>query len=373
MPDNKAHPSAIDLSGLLLSKGVSFCLYRFPGEKDFQLAVEKNILISSNKKGSGGNTPDFVIAPFTKNDDSTKVLLQKFDLKEVGLAFWDHIEKLPDSSISWGPLPAAITKDIYLKRIGQYLKDIRSGNLSKAILSRVILVDKPKGFDVFHFFSSLAATYPETFVSLFYVPRMGIWTGASPELLLKKENSTYRTMALASTQPRKESGEYSWRKKEEEEHRLVQEHIEEIFLKNKCTLQSKEGPYTIETGKVAHLRTDYVFKETGENALNSILAQLHPTPAIGGLPVREALECIAHYEGYNRNYYTGYFGETNNKNFSRLYINLRCMQIGSEQIAIYVGGGISADSDPEEEWAETNQKSLTLLEIIEDTTRQHAQ
>lgn len=372
MSDNKEHPSVIDLSVLLLSKGISFCLYRFPGEKDFQLAVKKDILISSNKKESRENKMDFIIAPFTQNEVSTTVLLRKLDLKEEAPGFWENVNKLTYSSISWQVLPAAITKEVYLERIGQYLKDIRSGEVSKAILSRVILVDKPKDFDVFHFFSSLTATYPETFVSLFYIPGMGIWTGASPELLLKKEGPTYRTMALASTQPRNESGDYTWRKKEEEEHRLVQEHIEEIFLKNNCTLQSKEGPYTIETGQVAHLRTDYVFEETGESNQDSIVAQLHPTPAIGGLPVKASLDCIDRFEGYNRNYYTGYFGETNNKNFSRLYINLRCMQIGREQIAIYVGGGISADSDPEEEWAETNQKSLTLLELIHDPARHHA-
>ncbi len=366
MSDNKKPPSAIDLSGLLLSKGITFCLYRFPGEKELQLAVEKDLFISSNKNEPGTNKPVFVIAPFIKNEVSTTALLQRLDVEKDGPGFWNQIEKLPDSLISWQPLPAAITKDVYLERIEKYLKHIRSGVLSKAILSRVIRVDKPKDFNVFHFFSSLTATYPDTFVNLFYIPGMGIWTGASPELLLKKEDSTYQTMALASTQPIKKSGDYIWRRKEEEEHRLVQEHIEDIFLNKNCLLQTKKGPYTIETGQVAHLRTDYVFEETGDNAQDSILKLLHPTPAIGGLPVTASLNCIARYEGYNRNYYTGYFGETNNKNLSRLYINLRCMQIGSEQIAIYVGGGISADSDPEEEWAETNQKSLTLLDLIND-------
>ena len=41
------------------------------------------------------------------------------------------------------------------------------------------------------------------------------------------------------------------------------------------------------------------------------------------------------------------------------------MQIGEKEIALYIGGGISEGSDAEEEWEETNQKSLTLLEIME--------
>ncbi|MEO9021138.1 MAG: chorismate-binding protein, partial [Ginsengibacter sp.] len=250
MFQTKEHLSAIDFSRLLLSKGISFCLYRFPGEKDFQLAVQKDHLYSFNENESG-ETPEFIIAPFIKNDYSNIVRLQKYDPGKANTGFQEQVEKMPDSAIIWQPLPAAITKEAYLQKIDQDLKDIRLGKLSKAILSRVILVEKPRNFDVFNFFLSLASTYPETFVSVFYIPGMGIWTGASPELLLKKEGTIYRTMALASTQPRKESGDYTWRPKEEEEHRLVQEHIEAIFQKSNCTLQSKNGPYTIETGQVA--------------------------------------------------------------------------------------------------------------------------
>lgn len=318
------------------------------------------------------NPVNFLIAPFIENDESSTVVLQKIFPKQANDHFLKFIEELEDKSIEWKPLPAVITKEVYFERIGNYLRDIRSGKLSKAILSRVILLEKPKDLDVFNFFASLSSTYPETFANIFYIPGKGIWIGASPELLLEKQHTKYTTMALAGTQPKKMAGEYFWRKKEKEEHFLVQHHIMEIFLKNNCALVYSNGPYTTETGKVAHLKTDYIFEEIAQSNEERIIQQLHPTPAIGGLPVQEALECISKYEGYNRNFYAGYFGETNQRDFSRLYINLRCMQIGSEQIAIYVGGGISADSDPEEEWAETNQKSLTLLELINDPDRLHA-
>ncbi|HUN02359.1 MAG TPA: chorismate-binding protein, partial [Niabella sp.] len=47
-----------------------------------------------------------------------------------------------------------------------------------------------------------------------------------------------------------------------------------------------------------------------------------------------------------------------------LYINLRCMQVGKDKIAIYTGGGITAASDAEEEWQETILKSKTVAEKI---------
>ncbi len=362
----KQHNPANHLSRLLLKKGIPFCLYRFPNEGIDHLAMEKERFISSGLISLINNPVNFIIAPFIRNEESSTVVLQTILPEEINVDFIEFIDQLEDKPIDWHPLPAASSKEEYLERIGNYIKEIRIGKLSKAILSRVILLDKPKDLDVFDFYSTLSSSYPETFTSLFYIPGMGIWTGASPELLLEKENTKYKTMALAATQPKKLSGEYLWRKKEEEEHHLVQQHIEEIFLKNNCSLVYSKGPYTIETGKVAHLKTDYTFEEKSLSNEESIIQQLHPTPAIGGLPVPEALECISYYEAYNRNYYCGYLGETNRHDFTRLFINLRCMQIGKDQIAIYVGGGISIDSNPEEEWAETNQKSLTLLEIMKE-------
>ncbi len=256
-------------------------------------------------------------------------------------------------------------KEDYFKKINLYLAHIRKKKPLKAILSRVKIIDKPKEFDPFNFYQRLCVNYPETFASIFYISGKGIWAGATSELLLQKEGNQYYTMALAATQPKNVDSNYQWRKKEKDEHNLVRQHIESVFKKNNYKLVSSKGPYAFETGKVAHLKTDYQFESENGAELTHLLADLHPTPAIGGSPVKEALELIKKYEGYNRNYYAGYLGEINTSGTARLFINLRCMQIGKSKIAVFVGGGISASSNPEEEWEETVQKSRTLLEIIE--------
>ena len=367
------HNLSLNLSRLLLKKGIGFCLYRFPAEENLYLAVGKDFLDwvegnATNKKSG------FIISPFIENTASSKVLFGKISTDQGMDSLFKLLAAEPDREVRWGDLPEAISKNEYLEKCKKYLAVIRGGQISKAILSRVIRRDKPDSLDIFSFYIALARAYPETFASLFYIPGMGIWTGASPELLLLYNWREYATMALAASQPKINNPEYTWRKKEQHEHSMVREHIEQVFLHNDCSIENTSGTYTIETGLVAHLRTDYLFKEAeGENHLAGIIAELHPTPAIGGLPVKASLDCIERYEGYNRNYYTGYLGEINGQDTARLFVNLRCMQIGKSQMAIFVGGGISADSDPEEEWAETNQKSLTLLQILEETTRSHAQ
>ena len=353
----------IRLCRLLLQKGVSFCIYRYPGIDQYSLAIQKGLI-------SPGYETDFIIAPFVGPNQYSTELLQKISSHVFqDDQFYNQIMVIEDRPIVWGVLPGQTTKKDYLLRIQQYLEYIRGGNALKAILSRVKIVDKPEDFDPFLFYKKLSSTYPETFASLFFIPGKGIWTGASPELFLRKEKDILYTMALAATLPLNSDNIYNWRRKEKREHDLVKQHIEQVFEKYDYKLLSSNGPFTFETGKVVHLKTDYVYKMQDNNKLDQVIKDLYPTPAIGGLPVKEALKCIQLYEGYSRNYYTGYLGETNGHDLARLFINLRCMQIGENAIAIFVGGGISEESDPEEEWEETIQKSFTLLEIIDATTK----
>jgi isochorismate synthase len=46
------------------------------------------------------------------------------------------------------------------------------------------------------------------------------------------------------------------------------------------------------------------------------------------------------------------------------YVNLRCAQIINDRIYLYLGGGFTADSIPEKEWEETENKSKTLLDLL---------
>jgi isochorismate synthase len=47
-----------------------------------------------------------------------------------------------------------------------------------------------------------------------------------------------------------------------------------------------------------------------------------------------------------------------------VYVNLRCGQIIGDELYLYLGGGFTAESDPEKEWEETENKSKTLLDLL---------
>ena len=113
---------------------------------------------------------------------------------------------------------------------------------------------------------------------------------------------------------------------------------------------------------------------------------MHPTPAVCGFPKQVAKDFILENENYDRAFYTGFLGElnlkqsktrnTNRRNVennayavvktqSNFYVNLRCMQLQEAKALIYVGGGITKDSNPEKEWEETVNKTKTIGSILD--------
>ncbi|MDE6136756.1 MAG: chorismate-binding protein, partial [Muribaculaceae bacterium] len=89
-----------------------------------------------------------------------------------------------------------------------------------------------------------------------------------------------------------------------------------------------------------------------------------PTPAVAGTPRDTALGEIAATEDTPRRCYAGYLLHSDATGRTRAYVNLRCAQVSPDGYCIYAGGGITANSDPAAEWAETEAKAAVLLDIL---------
>ncbi|MES2543518.1 MAG: isochorismate synthase [Bacteroidota bacterium] len=245
---------------------------------------------------------------------------------------------------------------------------IKKGSFHKVVLSREEIIDL-SSFDLVAVFENLVRTYPTAFTYCWFHPKVGLWMGATPELLLKANEYKFSTMALAGTQSYNGNIDVVWENKEKKEQQFVTDYIIEN-IKEIASEVSVSSPYTLKAGNVLHIKTDIhgTIKE-GSN-LKDVVAVLHPTPAVCGLPKETAKNFIIDNEGYDRQYYTGFLGEINWKGFlsndvkSDLYVNLRCMQIKNNQAYLYIGCGITKDSIPENEWQETVNKSVTMKKII---------
>ena len=342
-----------------------FVLYRKPNGSQVIGLLQGNdqLFLVSDFQEKG-----FVFAPF----DGDEIVLLPENRCEVSVSPFDVISTKIEND-SKVEIDNNATKQKHINLVENAVKAIKRGNFSKVVLSRkeaVALSD----FDLFDTFHRLAKTYPSTFAYCFFHPKVGLWLGAFSEQLLFVKGNYYSTMAVAGTQITSENAAIEWKEKEIEEQSIVVDFIVSN-LKSVSDEINVSQPYNMYAGNLVHIKTDIEGQFADVFDIKKVLSFLHPTPAVCGFPKNEALNFIQQYEGYNRAYYSGYLGELNmnfeTKEFeSDLYVNLRCLKIEeslelSKVLAhLYVGGGITKESDPEKEWEETVNKSRIIKDIL---------
>ncbi|MFC4740474.1 isochorismate synthase [Flavobacterium ponti] len=241
--------------------------------------------------------------------------------------------------------------------VNHSVQAIKSGDFEKLVVSRKI--DFSDEIDVFKTYQNLIKTYPTAFRYLFFHPKVGIWMGATPEQLIKIEANHFETVALAGTQLFSEN--LKWTSKEIQEQQFVTDYIVSNCENMASNIEVSE-PFTVQAGKLAHIKTKISGTISKEN-VTVLISKLHPTPAVCGLPKEKAKEFILKNEKYDRKYYAGFLGEWNVNETTNLFVNLRCMEIGTIN-SIYVGCGITKDSIAEKEYIETQNKSETIKNVL---------
>jgi isochorismate synthase len=86
------------------------------------------------------------------------------------------------------------------------------------------------------------------------------------------------------------------------------------------------------------------------------------------MPKKTALEFIEATEPFNRKFYSGYSGPVNINKETSLFVTLRCAEIHAKGITLYAGAGITADSDPDKEFEETNLKMDVIGKVFRNLT-----
>ena len=247
---------------------------------------------------------------------------------------------------------------------------IRVTDIAKVVVSRLTERPLPDNFDPTDAFAELCVRYPQAFVSLVAIPGVGTWIGATPEVLLTVDGDSLTTMALAGTQRRPEDRPLTavaWGAKEQVEQEMVSAYIRAFFQQAGVAQVVEVGPQTVAAGNVVHLQTLFRVDAAGDERFtlaNRVLQELHPTSAVCGMPKQKALAFILANEGYDRSFYSGFLGPVHVAGESHLYVNLRCMRLGRSHATLFVGAGITANSDPTAEWRETELKAATMLSVL---------
>ncbi len=249
------------------------------------------------------------------------------------------------------------SKEIYTAQFQKFSELFQEKTLQKAILSRTLTIsDFPKEEQAYLYYN-LAENYPNAMVCWVHLPHLGVeWMGATPETLVKQQGDDLQTMALAGTKKPEEN----WSNKEKEEQQMVVDYISTQLADYQPLLSETE---TLNTGVVQHLATHFTLPNSASQ-LFAVIEKLHPTPAVCGLPQTTAFEAIKRIEMHSRGYYCGIFGVLGIAGTTATFVNLRCMQLANNQARLFVGGGLTKDSDLEREWQETERKADTLRRFL---------
>ncbi len=368
------------LTDLSVERDLSYAIWRKPG------SISVNMILSASGRGlmevsPEHEVPGFAMAPF---DPASPGLFLPADhlfrfTKEEGLELTggDLIDELPTASsmaknFHQGPDdPGSEPLITYRELVESCIAQIRSGYAQKLVPTRCKRVPLAPDADPVALFERLDSAYPDAFVSLVSTPQTGTWIGATPELLVEVDkDNIFRTVALAGTKPYHDGmniNEVAWTQKEIEEQALVERYIIGCFKKIRVREYDEFGPRTVRAGNLLHLRSDFSVdqKEVRYPDLATVMLRLmHPTSAVCGTPGDLAMEFLRTKEGYDRRFYSGYLGPVNIDQETGLYVNLRCMKWLGTEALLFAGAGVTAASDPEQEWQETRFKMDTLRKFL---------
>lgn len=322
---------------------MSILAYQFPNES---VKIYKGIW----KREALSNLPDnhFFITDFTKEKMFYFVIEEELSTLSHEMLTFNNDDDV-----------FSVNGRNYMNGLQYFLDGFEESGIEKAIYSRVNKVQK-EGEALESVFRRLTNAYRnEAFVYLVSDPEFGTWMGATPETLLSGNSERLHSMALAGTKAVEEA---EWTEKEQVEHQYVVDYIKEKIESQSPSNLLVFPTETVKNGAVYHLRTNYEFALSPKK-WNDLMDALHPTPAVCGTPMESAKEYILQLEPHEREFYTGMIG-WRGENDLKVYVNLRCMQVLDNYYALYVGGGITKDSDIGSEWQETEAKSKTLLEMI---------
>ena len=255
--------------------------------------------------------------------------------------------------------------------VEQAVGRINAGELEKVVLARDLVATTDEPIDVRWPLHRLADRYEMCWT--FHVDSL---FGATPEMLVRRERGLVTSRVLAGTIRRTGDDAHDLAlaatlarsSKDLEEHEYAVRSVAEALRPYCSSMNVPEAPFVLHLPNVMHLATDVagvVHDARGATVLE-LAAALHPSAAVGGTPTKVAVEMIAEIEGMDRGRYAGPVGWIDGSGDGEFGIALRSGEVAGDQVRLFAGCGIVADSDPAAELAEAQAKFVPVRDALSD-------
>jgi isochorismate synthase len=271
--------------------------------------------------------------------------------------------------------------EVHRARIAAALRRLAdpADELHKVVLARALELEADAPIDVHDLLLRLAQDHTASayLVDLSAAGGTSAGTaliGASPELLVARRGEMVTCRPFAGSAPRSDDPQtdrdngaaLASSAKNLHEHQLVVDQMREELKPLCLDLHIAPQPELSSTSAVWHLSTPISgrIREKSLTALDLAIA-LHPTPAVGGVPSAAAATLINELEG-DRGFYAGAVGWCEANGDGKWVVSIRCAELSADRRTALAraGGGIVAESDPDDEVAETSTKFKTIMTAL---------
>jgi menaquinone-specific isochorismate synthase len=305
-------------------------------------------------------------------------LIFPFDADHFGRLREEVLQLVDPPAISLGALPLPVERedepgraawgDTVVRALGSFDRDV----LEKIVLARTSHFAFSERLDAFLLLQRLQQATPCCFHFGFQFEPEVAFIGASPERLYRREGRQIQSEAVAGTRPRGTSPEQDAALRDElkgsEKDRREQGYVRRSILEaleSICTsVAAGDEPRVMELAKGRHLWTELVGTLNDGVDDADIIRALHPTPAVGGYPRRQALDEIRRLERFDRGWYAGPVGWIG-ADRAEFAVGIRSGRVLPNDLTLYAGAGIVRGSEAEKEWAEIEHKISDFLNVLD--------
>jgi len=243
---------------------------------------------------------------------------------------------------------------------------IEAGELAKVVTARALATQAD--LEITAVLDRLRIRFPNCATFAFEADGT-VFFGASPEQLVARRGTRVETMALAGTRPRHDHPGLDAQlrasllasPKERLEHQMVVDDIRATLRNAGVTLDPNVQTGVLQLRRNQHLHTPIGGELTETASTLDLVAALHPTPAVAGLPRQSSQDWIDDHEAFDRGWYAAPVGWTTLDGTGEFRVALRSALYADGVLTLFAGGGIVDGSVPSQELAETAVKFEALL------------
>lgn len=264
------------------------------------------------------------------------------------------------------------SKDDFLRAVKKAKEYVMAGDVVQVVLSQRF--QRQTNASPFDIYRSLRVINPSPYMYFLDTGEAHI-VGSSPEILVRLEGDKITLRPIAGTRKRGET-EQEDKELEDDLKRDPKEIAEHIMLvdlgRNDVGRVSEIGSVKVtelmaveKYSHVMHLVSNVEGRL--KNGLDSfdVFRACFPAGTVTGAPKIRAMEIIEELEPTKRGPYAGavgYFGYSGNMDTC---ITIRTLIIKDKRVYVQAGAGIVADSVPENEYKETENKAMAMMKAVD--------